>query len=324
MYLALMSSAGSAKREPSELWPAYRIGGEKNPSRLGDSGKDVIIWRVLLPGYSGAALNDSRRLTFQSAENPSGPIFPQETSDLIERAVEHERQEDCSRNQALVILQARGSREVLEAAIMLCRSENPVRRNVGATILGQLGNPRSFPEECCDVLLELVRSNPELEVLRCALFSLGHLANPRCQPDLMRFANHTDPLVRYAVAFSFHAPQTEEAVQTLLRLMKEREEVRVRDWATRALGLSEADGEAIRDALLANAVDEDEIVRTEALQGLARRKDRRAVAYLIEELLTPTCHVDDFADAAKIYLGLNAEQEFDPAELIALLQAKRQ
>lgn len=244
--------------------------------------------------------------------------------ELIEQAVEHEGRDEDSRNDALVELQARGSREVLEAATGLCRSEDSLRRFVGARILGELNHQRRFSDECCDILLELARSEPELELLRCALFSLGHLGNPRCQPDLIRFADHVDPVVRYAVAFSFHEPQTEEAVQVLLRLMRDKEEVRARDWATMVLGESAADSEVIRTALLANAADEDDMVRGEALQGLARRKDRRGVDFLVKELSRSDDCPHFFEDAAKIYLGLDAEQKFDPAELAALLQSTPQ
>lgn len=242
-------------------------------------------------------------------------------AELIEQAVEHEGRGEDSRNEALVELQALGSRDVLEAATALCRSEDSRRRFVGARILGELGDERCFSDECCDILLALARSEPELEVLRCALFSLGHLGNPRCQPDLIRFADHPDPVVRYAVAFSFHEPQTEEAVQVLLRLMRDRQEVRARDWATMVVGQSAADSEVIRVALLANAVDEDDMVRAEALQGLARRKDRRGVDLLVKELSRSGDCPYFFEDAAKIYLGLDIGQDSDPARLADLLRS---
>ncbi|WP_448951133.1 HEAT repeat domain-containing protein [Labrys neptuniae] len=265
---------------------------------------------------------DGRRIVM--ARTLSNSCRQYTTSDLIEQAIEHERQDDGSRNEALVELQARGSRDVLEAAERLCHSQDSLHRLVGARILGELGNDRSFPEECCDILLELCHSERVLEVLRCALFSLGHLGNPRCQPDLIRFADHPDPIVRYAVAFSFHEPQTEEAVQVLLRLMTDNEDVRIRDWATTALGQSGADSKGIRAALLVNAMDEDELVRGEALQGLARRKDRQGIDVLMKALSAPSDCPSYFTDAAKIYLSLDLEREFDPLELIVLLQSSRQ
>jgi HEAT repeat protein len=255
------------------------------------------------------------------SRTPAGSRHLQANVDLIEQAVEHESRDESSRNEALVELQVRGSREVLDDATRLCRSEDSIRRFVGARILGELGHERSFPKECCDTLVELARSESDLEVLRCTLFSLGHLGNLRCQPDLIRFADHPDPIVRYAVAFSFGEPQSEEAVQVLLRLMTDKEEVRARDWATRAVAQSVADGEVIRAALLTNAMDEDEMVRGEAFQGLARRRDRRGIGLLVKELSGSNDRGGHFEDAAKIYLDLAAGQEFDPADLVVLLQS---
>ena len=52
----------------------------------------------------------------------------------------------------------------------------------------------------------------------------------------------------------------------------------VRDWATFGLGTQVAtDSAEVRDALADRLADADEDVRREALVGLARRRDRRAV-----------------------------------------------
>jgi hypothetical protein len=58
-----------------------------------------------------------------------------------------------------------------------------------------------------------------------------------------------------------------------------------RDWATFLLAQSDFDDDAIRQALLRAAGDDDEVVRAEAIVGLARR-DRDLALPLIKQALT--------------------------------------
>src|SRR5262245_22311322 len=113
--------------------------------------QEAAIWHVFLAQRQGGAdLNDhtdgaslgSGEARRSMAENHSVSALPPATDELIELAVEYERQAGDSRNEALVVLQARGSREVLDAATKLCRSADPLRRCVGSELLGQLGWPR--------------------------------------------------------------------------------------------------------------------------------------------------------------------------------------
>ena len=61
-----------------------------------------------------------------------------------------------------------------------------------------------------------------------------------------------------------------------------------RNWATFALGaLSELDSPAIREALAARLADADDEVRGEAIGGLAKRQDERAVDAILGELGKP-------------------------------------
>lgn len=57
-----------------------------------------------------------------------------------------------------------------------------------------------------------------------------------------------------------------------------------RDWATMLLASDEADTPEIREALLSAAKDEDDVVRAEALVGIARRDRRIALPLVLKEL----------------------------------------
>ena len=223
---------------------------------------------------------------------------------------------------ATVELQGRGTREVLDTALTLCGSLNSGWRSVAACILGQLGTPeRTFPEECCDALIALLRDSDE-DVLITALYGLGHLGNHRCDPHLLPFETHPEPVVRKGVAFSLSGTTLPEAVPVLLRLMDD-PYVGARDWATTTLGAATLfDTPEIREALLKRATsDNDEMTRGEALHGLARRGDRRAVPLLLAELTGE--HAHHFEDAARTCLGLD-ESDWTPVEdLVAGLRAGR-
>lgn len=104
---------------------------------------------------------------------------------------------------AVAVLEARGTRDVFDAAIELSRSCDPKSRRLGVTILGQLGSPtRTFPEECCDALLEIIRCEQDRDVLITTVFALGHLGNRRCEDTLIELRNSSDDEIRHGVAFA--------------------------------------------------------------------------------------------------------------------------
>jgi HEAT repeat protein len=243
-------------------------------------------------------------------------------SALIEAAFLEQQDEFDNPCPATVELQARGTREVLDASLTLCRSLDANWRALGACILGQLGQPdRTFPEECCDALIALLR-DPAEDVQIAAIYALGHLGNHRCDPDLLAFETHPEPAIRKGVAFSLAGTTLPQAVPVLLRLMKD-SYVQARDWATTTLGNATGfDTPEIREALLERATtDDDAMVRGEALHGLVRRGDRRAASLLIPELSGEKGH--HFEDAAKTVLGIDEWEDTPIEELVAGLSADR-
>lgn len=230
---------------------------------------------------------------------------------------------------AIMTLQERGTREVLDAAMTVCDAAEPLKRKLGALILGQLGSPdRSFPEECCDRLLRFVREEQNDDVLAEAIFALGHLGNRRADPELLWLRTHASAHIRHGLAFALAGAIHPDAVKVLLELMRDEDE-RVRDWATTSIGVAiEIDGSEIRDALLGRVSDQDAATRGEALSGLARRRDERLLPYLIAELegqfSSPKAGRDEshdyyFRDVAKIYLGLPEDDDIEPMSLVSAL-----
>lgn len=73
-----------------------------------------------------------------------------------------------------------------------------------------------------------------------------------------------------------------------------------RDWATMLLASEEADTPAIREALLAALRDENDVVRAEALAGLARRDRALALPFALEALSGEQASMAVFEAAALI------------------------
>lgn len=186
-----------------------------------------------------------------------------------------------------------GRREVLDAALAACRDADPVKRRVGATVLGQLGHssvgftPVFVAERyrgLVDLLAAEIAEPGDPGVLSDACIALGHLGDPAAVPLVLRLREHPDPDVRFGVASALGGHGTPEAVDGLIALSRDADDD-VRDWATFALGnLSTADGPSIRAALHARLDDNNHIVRFEAIEGLAVRGDRSVIPALIRDL----------------------------------------
>ncbi|MDF5715889.1 MAG: HEAT repeat domain-containing protein [Rhizonema sp. NSF051] len=189
------------------------------------------------------------------------------------------------------ILRYRGNYEVLTAASRLCESKNPKSRELGVDILGQLGVPeRSFPDESGIILLKLLENEENIDVLYSIGVAIGHLKDPRGVAPLAKLKNHLSADVRFGVVIGLLCQEDELAINTLIEMSTDEDED-VRNWATFGLGeMIETDTPIIRHALFQRLIDEkgetdtEAEIRGEALLGLAKRKDKRVINLLIEEL----------------------------------------
>jgi HEAT repeat protein len=199
-----------------------------------------------------------------------------------------------------------GTREVLETASAWCRSDEPLKRARGADVLAQLGEAADhpFPEESFNAVAAMAENEKRIQPLAAAIQSLGHIGDPRAIPLLLRYSTHPESEIRFAVACASGNFVDDKALAgVLLKLMRDSDED-VRDWATFALGsLSAIDSPEIRDTFAERLEDASADVVEEALGGLARRRDPRALPILIERLQQPD--VDDVTlESAAAMLGM--------------------
>ncbi|HEY3964542.1 MAG TPA: HEAT repeat domain-containing protein [Planctomycetaceae bacterium] len=210
---------------------------------------------------------------------------PRSVSELISAALGDPHTYENGGWDAVAALHWRGTEEALVRAGQLCESFCAVERRVGADIIGQLGfSDGGFRRQRLNILLKMLRRERDSEVLYSVLIALGHLGEADAIGPAARFRSHPEPSVRYAVVHALTGYEDPIALDSLVELTKD-EDSDVRDWATWGLGTQvEVDIPVLRDTLAGRLADSDHVVRSEALIGLARRKDERVLAALLKEL----------------------------------------
>ncbi|MDX6660546.1 MAG: hypothetical protein QOJ55_1368 [Solirubrobacteraceae bacterium] len=192
--------------------------------------------------------------------------------------------------EAVSALHTRGEKRTFDLASVLCESYAAGERCLGADVLGQLGAaPGASPAESefaaasGGVLLALLENDEEEPaVLSSAAVGLGHLRDERAIERLAALASHLSPHLRVSVVHGLMGHDDDRAVSALVRLSAD-DEGSVRDWATFALGVQiDRDTAEVRDALAARLDDSNLDARAEAIRGLARRRDERALGAALE------------------------------------------
>jgi hypothetical protein len=187
--------------------------------------------------------------------------------------------------QPLRLLQDRGTDEVFSAAPALSHGDNPNERMLGVRVLSHGQSfVKTFRNEAVSVLLQLLEHESEPSVLTAVCIALGHWQDPRSIDPVSRLRNHSDSNVRYGAVMGLLGQNDPVAIEALIALSEDIDSD-VRDWATFGLGTQiDSDTALIREALARRLDDDDTDTRLEALIGVARRKDERALAPLLEEL----------------------------------------
>ncbi|MFI6283720.1 ankyrin repeat domain-containing protein [Streptomyces sp. NPDC051018] len=185
----------------------------------------------------------------------------------------------------------RGGEETFQAAVAWCASDDPRRRAFGADVLGHLGvtdgaPPGPFGARAVPVLRETAREAVHPELIRATVLALGHHGDPAALPEILRHAGHPQARVRLQVAqalFGLVPGDHTEGVGALIALSRDGDE-RIRDWATTALAVLDTDAPGVREALADRLDDRDTTTAAEAVAGLAKRQDPRAIPVLIRIL----------------------------------------
>ena len=200
-------------------------------------------------------------------------------------------------------------------------SADVAERAVGCDAVGLVAEVRTdWQGTVATSVIELADTNDDANVAWSVAQALGRCGDVRAVPVLSRMAAHTDPDVRFAVTsalpFVMDNDATGLAVDTLLALAADAEDD-IREWALFGLGsLGHVDSKAIRDALRRGLDDSCGDVQTEAIHGLARRRDMAVVPLVVALLAEDDPGSLTFAAAA--FLGhpdlVAPLSRFDPAD----------
>ncbi|MEU2546586.1 ankyrin repeat domain-containing protein [Streptomyces roseolus] len=179
---------------------------------------------------------------------------------------------------AVDALAGRADEETFVAAAAWCADRDPLRRALGARVLGALPG---FAASAVPVLRRVAveAAEPAREPVLSVVTALGACGDPAAVPELLAAADHPDPEVRRAVAGALAGlvPAGHlEALGVLLALSRDGD-ARVRDWAVLALAELPDDTPLVREALAERLADPDPETAAEAARGLAIRQDPRAV-----------------------------------------------
>ncbi len=190
-------------------------------------------------------------------------------------------------------LRKRGEVETFEQAKAWCDSGDSTERALAADLLSQLGYDAKIEKDgkqTCPFaaetvpLLERLLDDTESSVIDSAVSALGHHDAHEPITDRPWLLVHSSSEVRYTVACALCGAKSKIAIEFLIKLSGD-EDDDVRDWSTFGLGtLCHFDTPDIREALFRRLDDEHGETRSEAIIGLARRKDARTIRYIKREL----------------------------------------
>jgi hypothetical protein len=183
------------------------------------------------------------------------------------------------------------------------------------------GLPENVPE-VVPQLLALLDENDDPRAIAEIVDALGVARDEAASLAVLPYERHPDPVVRLAVtqavaAGAESAAAMEVAAAALIRLSRDDVDA-IRDWATFGIGsILEIDNDEVRAALFARLTDSSEGVRDEAVAGIARRRDTRAVEivadFLAEDTVGPLVfEAAEYLADPRLYDALHRRRDLDP------------
>ena len=155
------------------------------------------------------------------------------SKELVEKA--YKESDLAKRWEFIAEIQRRGTREEFNLAKEQTKSNDPIRREIGADILGQLGWQKSkFRKASVKILISLLEDKNE-DVIYAAATALGHREAPEAISHLIKLKDHKSEDIRHSVAYGLTGYEDKTVIQTLIKLSSDPDRD-VRDWATFNLG----------------------------------------------------------------------------------------
>ena len=191
-----------------------------------------------------------------------------------------------------------GGEDAFQKCLQLLRSTNIKHKIAAVDILAQLMDPdridaadsdgtkykRLHPRKTIDVLLNVVTSASDEDLLASIFYAMGHNKSQRAVSSLVAHKNHFNSDIRYAVCFALLTNTDKDSIFALIDLSKDEDED-VRNWATFGLAQQiDLNTPYIRNALWNRVSDRNNEIRAEAILGLSRRQDKSSIELIICEL----------------------------------------
>ncbi len=256
-----------------------------------------------------------RPFCFRDAMTTLASEDPRTTAELFAASLEGDY-DDGAPWRAVAALRLRGTKEVFDFATEYCGSKDAKVRDRGLDVLAQLGagkeeSQRPYLHQCVSIAIEALKDTEPI-VVHSAAWALSHLRTESAVAALLRLKRHAQPEIRWAVATGIGGTvhKSPEGIAALIELTADVDED-VRDWAAFGLGSqSDEDSLEIRETLRNRLTDSFEPVRSEAVWGLAHRKDPYGLRMLLKRLDADTWQTGDELAALEI-LGLSGEQPIE-------------
>jgi hypothetical protein len=185
-------------------------------------------------------------------------------------------------------LRSRGTELTFKECIKLSTSKNPKYREISIDILAQLGlPPRPFYKESKKLFFDLLLKEKNIDVLISIFYAISHNndnLNLNNTKIIANFKNKNDANIKKAIVFALLGVNYKIAIETLI-MFSDDKSPEVRNWATFGLGTQiEKNTKEIKNALWARVEDENIHARSEAIIGLANRKDKKVNEQIGKEI----------------------------------------
>jgi hypothetical protein len=183
--------------------------------------------------------------------------------------------------------------------------------------------PLLFAAESFALLSHMLELEQNELTLMSIIFGLGHLDIETAVPLVIPFANHPNEDVRFATTCALgQFPQNPQAIEALQMLASDKDKD-CRNWALFAIGTqSDLDTPELRETLAHHVNDPYSEAREEAIAGLAKRKDGRAVLPFFRLLRSGSYHCHHESDYETLLEAQASDGDWTIDDMLDTLYAR--